>query len=100
MATTNITLTPEELDAQGKDLIQFASDLSDILKSVDAKVEEINAGWKGLAQDAYFNMYGEMKTSLEKFPEMVEGLGNATVAAAEAFSQVDETLQGSFNGQG
>ena len=28
-------------------------------------------GWDGLAQDAYFNMYGTMKQSLDQFPDLI-----------------------------
>ncbi len=94
----NIRVTPETLDAQGKDLINYAVDLSDILKTIDGKINEIIGGWDGLAQDAYFDMYTNMKESLDQFPQLVDTLGQATCGAAEAFSNVDETLQSSFRG--
>lgn len=92
----SIKVTPETLDSQGKDLIKYAADLTEILSSIDSKISEIIEGWDGLAQDAYFDMYTTMKESLDKFPQLVDSLGQATVSSAEAFSQVDETLQGSF----
>lgn len=92
----SIRVTPEVLDSQGKALIDYSGDLSDVLKQIDTKIGEIIDGWDGLAQDAYFSMYSEMKTSLEKFPELVKALGDATVSSAEAFSNVDETLKNSF----
>ena len=93
----NIRVTPEDLNGQGNDLIGFSEELADILKSIDGKINEIIDGWDGLAQDAYYEMYETMKQSLDKFPELVHSLGDATCKAAEAFSNVDETLQGSFN---
>ena len=95
MAT--IRVTPETLNTQGNDLIGYASDLQDVLKSIDSKITEIIDAWDGLAQDAYYDMYTTMKTSLDQFPELVDSLGQATTAAAEAFSSVDEELQSSFN---
>lgn len=92
----SIKVTPETLDSQGKDLIKYAADLTEILGSIHSKINEIIEGWDGLAQDAYFDMYTTMKESLDKFPELVDSLGQATVSSAEAFSQVDETLQSSF----
>ena len=41
-------------------------------------------------------MYETMKESLDKFPELVNALGEATVSAAEAFSSVDEQLRDGF----
>lgn len=92
----SIKVTPEDLSSQGNDLINYAGDLTDILTSIDSKITEIIDGWDGLAQDAYYDMYTTMKESLDKFPELVNSLGSATVSAAEAFSTVDSSLQDSF----
>lgn len=93
----DIRVSPETLSGQGQDLINFGGDLEDILKSIDAKVNEIIDGWDGLAQDAYFDMYSTMKTSLDQFPELVKSLGDATVSSAEAFATVDSELQSGFS---
>lgn|SRR5690554_6293337 len=93
----SIRVTPETLNTQGNDLVGYAGDLSDILLSIDSKINEIIDGWDGLSQDAYFDMYSTMKTNLDKFPELVDSLGQATVSSAEAFSNVDEQLQTGFN---
>lgn len=92
----SIRVTPETLESQGNELIGYAGDLSDILSSIDSKISEIIDGWDGLSQDAYFDMYTTMKQSLDKFPELVNSLGEATVSSAQAFSSVDEQLQSGF----
>lgn len=92
----SIRVTPETLETQGNDLIGYAGDLSDTLSSIDAKITEIIDGWDGLSQDAYFDMYTTMKQSLDKFPELVQSLGESTVSSAQAFSSVDEQLQSGF----
>lgn len=93
----DIRVTPETLSEQGNAVIDYSQDLADVLKNIDDKIKEIIEGWDGLAQDAYFDMYGTMKESLDKFPELVNSLGQATVAAADAFASVDEELKNSFN---
>lgn len=94
----SIRVTPEVLNGEGNDLIGYAGDLSDILTSIDSKINEIIDGWDGLSQNAYFDMYTTMKQSLDKFPELVDSLGKATVSSAEAFATVDEQLQSGFKG--
>ncbi len=96
----SIRVTPETLSGLGQDLIGYAGDLTDILSSVDTKINEIIEGWDGLAQDAYFDMYTTMKESLDQFPGLVDALGQATTGAAEAFSTVDEELQSGFKSEG
>ena len=93
----SIRVTPETLSAQGNDLIGYSGDMADILTSINSKINEIIDGWDGLAQDAYYDMYLTMKESLDKFPELVNSLGEATVSSAEAFGSVDEQLQSGFN---
>ena len=94
----SIRVTPETLETEGNDLIGYGGDLADILSSIDTKINEIIDGWDGLSQDAYFDMYTSMKESLDKFPELVNSLGEATVSSAQAFASVDEELQSSFKG--
>lgn len=92
----SIRVTPEELSSQGDALIGYSGDLADILSQIDSKINEIIDGWDGLAQDAYYDMYSTMKESLDKFPELVNSLGEATKSSAEAFQNVDESLQSGF----
>lgn len=94
----SIRVTPETLETEGNDLIEYGGDLAEILSSIETKINEIIDGWDGLAQDAYFDMYTSMKESLNKFPELVNSLGKATVSSAQAFARVDEELQSSFKG--
>ena len=96
----DIRVSPEELSSQGNELIGYAGDVAETLTRVESKINEIIDGWDGLAQDAYYEMYSTMKESLDKFPELLNSLGEATVAAAEAFNDVDEQLKSSFNSAG
>lgn len=91
-----IRITPEVLDKQGKELIGFAGNLEEVLKLIDGKITEIIDGWDGLGQDAYYDMYTTMKQNLENFPKLVDSLGQAAVKTAEAFSNLDTTLQSGF----
>ncbi len=94
----SIRVTPETLDQQGRDLIDKSNEIREILKATEAKINEIIDGWDGLAQDAYYEMYSQMKQSLDQFPELVETLGNGTQAAAKAYADMDESLRSSFSG--
>ena len=93
----NIRVTPEQLTAQGNDLQNYGEHIMDIIAKIDAKISEIDGGWDGLAQDAFVNMYQEMKPTMNQFPELVKSLGQATVAAADAFGTVDEELRNNFS---
>ena len=92
----SIKVTPETLKTQGESLVTHGESLADILKEVDTLINTICEEWDGLAQDAYFDMYTNMKESLDQFPQLVDALGKATQSAADAFASVDEQLRDSF----
>ena len=92
-----IKVTPETLQSQGEELNSYAASLEEILSDIDKKIVEITQGWEGLAEDAYFSMYEDMKKSLAEFPKMVDSLGETTKSAAQAFARVDDDLKKAFN---
>ena len=94
----NIRVTPEELEQQGNALVEIGEELEQILTSVDNKIAEICDAWDGLAQDAFLSSYEGMKETLKSFPEIVDGLGQQTIAAAQTFGEVDSQLSSSFSG--
>lgn len=96
----SIRVTPELLNSQGQELIDYAGDLAYILSSVDTKINEIIEGCDVLAQNAYFDMYTTMKNSLDKVPKLVDALGQVTTSVAGAFCTVDEQLQSGFKFEG
>ncbi len=92
-----LRVTPEVLESQGGDLVEYSENLQEILDSIEAKINEIIDGWDGIAQDAYLNKYTEMKESLKQFPELINTLGLATQSAAQAYMDVDNELKSAFS---
>lgn len=93
----NIRVTPEELAAQGKELISLAdNEITQLLQTIDSKVNAICDSWDGMAQDAFLQSYEAMKEMLKQFPAVVQGIGSQAEAAAQAFGSVDEELSNSM----
>lgn len=92
-----IRVSPDVLNSQGGDLINYGGDLREILSQIDSKIQEIDSEWDGCGQRGYTSMYESMKKALDQFPELVETLGQSAQAAAEAFAQVDDSLNSSFS---
>lgn len=93
----NIRVTPEMLTSQGQELQKYGEELNNMISKIDAKIGEIDNGWDGLAQDAFVGLYNDLKPSMAQFPDLLQSLGQATVAAAEAFGSVDEELRNNFS---
>ncbi|MBO5238624.1 MAG: WXG100 family type VII secretion target [Lachnospiraceae bacterium] len=96
MAT--IRLTPEELAQHGTDIQGMGEEIGTIIAELDTKIETVVAEWDGLAQDAFYNSYSDMKDTLKSFADLVTGFGQQVSAAAEAFESVDTELQSAFQG--
>ncbi|BCN32348.1 WXG100 family type VII secretion target [Anaeromicropila herbilytica] len=92
-----IKVTPEELSKQGGDVIGYAGEIKHSLDSLDKKVDAVIDAWDGLAQDGFFQEYEKLKKELDKFPDVVEGLGKQIKGAAEAFEKTDSELAKLFN---
>lgn len=95
----SIRVTPEELESQGNQLIQLAqNEITQILAQVESQINLICDSWDGMAQDAFLQSYTEMKKTLDMFPQVVDGIGQQAVAAAQTFGEVDTQLSSSFKG--
>lgn len=94
----SIIVTPEELEVMGNDVVGISEEVRELLSKLQSKVDQICDSWDGLAQDAFLDSYNELKTALDQFPEIVNGIGQQTIGAAQAFAQTDEALQSSFRG--
>lgn len=92
----NIKVTPAELKTHAAALQKLSAHLSDVLKQIDGKVGEIDAGWDGLAQQGYIAMYQTMAKKLKEAPELVLKLSESTAKVADQFEQTDSRLQSAF----
>ena len=97
----SIRITPEELEVQGSQLVNLAQNyIISLLNQVERQVSIICDSWDGLAQDAFLQSYQEMKKTLDVFPQIVEGIGQQAIAAAQAFGQVDDQISSSISNGG
>lgn len=94
---TSIRVTPETLYEQAMSVQQYAQEIRDLLLRIDVKVNEINSGWDGLAQNGYADLYQNLKIHLDKTPDMLEGLAKTTQDAAAVFTDVDQKLHQQFS---
>lgn len=92
----DIIVTPTELEAGGNDLKNLSTEVTDVLDDVKREIERMAETWDGLAADAYFGLYIDYSESLKQFPLIVESLGEATIKAAESFSDVDGQIADSI----
>lgn len=95
----NIRVTPEELQEQGNQLVSLAqNEIVNLLSQIDSQINTICDSWDGMAQDSFLQSYQEMKQTLDVFPQIVEGIGQQAIAAAQVFGEADQQLSSTFKG--
>ena len=95
----NIRVTPEELQEQGNQLVSLAqNEIVNLLSQIDSQINTICDSWDGMAQDPFLQSYQEMKQTLDVFPQIVEGIGQQAIAAAQVFGEADQQLSSTFKG--
>lgn len=93
-----ITITPQELLDAASTFTQQAGDIKDILSSLRTLVDNLESTWDGAAQDQFFIAYEEMNTTLEQFPEVLEGIGTQLTTVAQTLEETDQALADSLKG--
>lgn len=93
-----IRVTPEELRGQGQAVITMAENIREILSNLETQINTICDSWDGMAQDAFLASYESMKSTLQQFPDIVDGMGQQTIAAADAFEETDSAISSAFSG--
>ena len=95
---TQIKLDPVELKARSNEIKNIYHDSQALIDKIDNKITTICEAWDGLAQDSFFESYVETKKSLDKLPEIINGISDMLDAASEQLSNTDDSLSSAFNG--
>ncbi len=81
-----LLVTPEELMNLGNKVAQEAEAMSELIKKLDTKVQNVNNSWSGMASTAFYNSYVQMQKALKDFPKVVQAIAGSAQGAAKALS--------------
>ena len=93
-----ITITPEELRTASSNFATKASEIREILQYLRNEVTNLESTWDGAAQDQFFATYEEMATTLDQFPEVVDGISQQLSAVAQTLEKTGQALADSLKG--
>lgn len=93
-----ITITPEELRTASTNFANKAGEIREILQYLRNEVNNLESTWDGAAQDQFFATYEEMATTLDQFPEVVDGISQQLSAVAQTLEETDQALADSLKG--
>lgn len=93
-----ITITPQELETSATNFNTKADEIRDILQFLQTEVNNLESTWDGAAQDQFFASYSEMQTTLNQFPEVLDGIAAQLNAVAQTLRETDEALASQLAG--
>ena len=95
-----ITITPQELITSAGNFNAKADEIRDILQYLQTEVNNLESTWDGAAQDQFFAQYSEMQTTLNQFPEVLDGIASQLTAVAQTIEETDAALASQLAGNG
>ena len=95
-----ITITPQELITSAGSFNVKADEIRDILQYLQTEVNNLESTWDGAAQDQFFAQYSEMQTTLNQFPEVLDGIASQLTAVAQTIEETDAELASRLAGNG
>lgn len=93
-----ITITPQELETSATNFNTKADEIRDILQFLQTEVNNLESTWDGAAQDQFFASFSEMQTTLNQFPEVLDGIAAQLNAVAQTLTETDEALASQLSG--
>lgn len=87
-----ITITPEELRTSSTNFANKAGEIREILEYLRNEVNNLQSTWEGAAQDQFFMTYEEMATTLDQFPDVVDGISQQLSSVAQTLEETDQAL--------
>ena len=87
-----ITITPEELRTSSTNFANKAGEIREILDYLRNEVNNLQSTWEGAAQDQFFMTYEEMATTLDQFPDVVDGISQQLSSVAQTLEETDQAL--------
>ena len=90
-AETGYAMNTANVNSDGENIVDFASQLSQVLSDFDDVIVELtNNGMTGYMSDEALGAYQSVKDSLTDYANRLTNTGNAVIASAESISNASQ----------
>ena len=97
MATGNIRVTPEQLQAISSQLNAGASNIESTLSQLAAQVAPLQSEWQGVAQARFQELWAEWQRSSRGIQEALHGISQLMTQASANYADTEQAIASSFN---
>ena len=97
MATGNIRVTPEQLQAISAQLNGGASNIESINSQLQSQVAPLGSDWAGVAQARFHELWAEWQQSSRGIQEALHGISQLMQQAGVNYADTEQAVASSFN---
>jgi early secretory antigenic target protein ESAT-6 len=97
MATGNIRVTPEQLQAISGQLNAGASNIESINSQLRSQVAPLGSDWAGVAQARFNALWEEWQQSARGIQEALHGISQLMQQAGVNYADTEQAIASSFN---
>ena len=87
-----IKLSGDQLKTYASEITAMGAEFEAVLTAIKNTIDEINAGWDGLASDSYAEMYSSMQETLSQLVPAVENIGKTVDSVADTWIETEQQL--------
>ena len=92
-----IKLSPEELSAQGKQMLNLKNEYEALFNSVSGTLKEVNGNWSEYLSNNFSGKINGVQKSFAAILDTLEFGGNAALKSASTFADLDSVLAKGFD---
>jgi WXG100 family type VII secretion target len=87
-----IGITHAEMASIATTIKREAAEMQQLLAQITKQVNGITSAWDGAAQSTFISEYSSMKPTLDKFPQVLNGIGQQVSDVATAYQNMDQEI--------
>ncbi len=98
MSFGHITVTPEELQAAASQFNARASELEQMLQSIQSQIESLRSTWQGQAASQFDALMSQWTTDVHGINQVLGEVSQHLTTAASSYSDTDSAIARGFQG--
>ncbi len=94
--SSNIAVTPEQLESVSAQLSNAASTIESTLSQVKAQVESVAGAWQGVAATDFQNLMTQWNQDSMGLHQVLTQISQNLIKAAQAYAEADQGISKGF----
>lgn len=93
-----IRITPDQMRSRAGQYRNEASNVGNVISSMDSLLNALRSEWEGAASDSYANRFAELRPGFVKAQDLINEIAQALDSTAQTLEETDSSIASSFRG--